>query len=223
VSGLLNLGLDPGYLAFYLTASAEAVESAQTALREELHKLVDHPVPEAELRLAIDQLLSRYALRRQRREGRALDLAKNAAHGLLAGSAAARISADYATEVSAVTVADVQQSARRYLDDQRAVLVAVLPESQSPALQRRQPSHTLLAQLSVSERAAGRAVAEKPVKERAMLATKSHDSKVGKGAASEKRAASRPERATAKAVRSTAAASTRSHSTTKTAHSSHHR
>jgi hypothetical protein len=199
------------------------VESAQTALREELHKLVDHPVPEAELRLAIDQLLSRYALRRQRREGRALDLAKNAAHGLLAGAAAARISADYATEVSAVTVADVQQSARRYLDDQRAVLVAVLPESQSPALQRRQPSHTLLAQLSVSERAAGRAVAEKPVKERAMLATKSHDSKVGKGAASEKRAASRPERATAKAVRGTAATSTRSHSTTKTAHSSHHR
>jgi hypothetical protein len=225
VSGLLNLGLDPGYLAFYLTASAEAVESAQTALREELHKLVDHPVPEAELRLAIDQLLSRYALRRQRREGRALDLAKNAAHGLLAGAAAARISADYATEVSAVTVADVQQSARRYLDDQRAVLVAVLPESLSPALQRRQPSHTLLAQLSVSERAAGRAVAEKPVpvKERAMLATKSHDSKIGKGAASEKRAASRPERATAKAVRSPAAASTRSRSTTKTAHSSHHR
>lgn len=223
VSGLLNLGLDPGYLAFYLTASAEAVESAQTALREELHKLVDHPVPEAELRLAIDQLLSRYALRRQRREGRALDLAKNAAHGLLAGASSARISADYATEVSAVTVADVQQSARRYLDDQRAVLVAVLPESLSPALQRRQPNHTLLAQLSVSERAAGRAVAEKPVKDRAMLATKSHDSKVGKGAALEKRAASRPERATAKAVRSTAAASTRSHSTTKTAHSSHHR
>ena len=223
MSGLLNLGLDPGYLAFYLTASAEAVESAQTALREELHKLVDHPVPEAELRLAVDQLLSRYALRRQRREGRALDLAKNAAHGLLAGATAARISVDYAAEVSAVTVADVQQSARRYLDDQRAVLVAVLPESLSPALQRRQPSHTLLAQLSASERAAGRAVAEKPVKERAMLATKSHDSKVGKGAASEKRAASRPERATAKAVRGTAATGSRSHSATKTAHSSHHR
>ena len=223
VSGLLSLGLDPGYLAFYLTASAEGVESAQTALREELHKLVDHPVPEAELRLAIDQLLSRYALRRQRREGRALDLAKSAAHGLLAGAAAARISADYATEVSAVTVADVQQSARRYLDDQRAVLVAVLPESLSPALQRRQPSHTLLAQLSGSERATGRAVAEKPVKERAMLTAKSRDSKVGKGAASEKRAASRPERATAKAVRGTAAASSRSHSTAKSAHSSHHR
>ncbi|MFO0577158.1 MAG: pitrilysin family protein [Polyangia bacterium] len=127
LQGVLQLGVDPGLLGFYLSASPTASDAAYAALRDELHRLMDRPVADAELRLAQESLLSRFALRHQRRIDRALGLAQDAALGLKG-----RSEDGYPAGVLAVRAADVQAAARRYLDEQRAVLAAVLPESQRP-------------------------------------------------------------------------------------------
>jgi zinc protease len=127
LQGVLQLGVDPGLLGFYLAASPTSSDAAYAALRDELHRLMDRPVSDTELRLAQESLLSRFALRHQRRIERALGLAQDAALGL-----GGRSEDGYPAGVLAVRAADVQAAARRYLDEQRAVLAAVLPESQRP-------------------------------------------------------------------------------------------
>lgn len=126
VQGVLQLGVELGFIALHLATSPSAFDVAQTGLREELRKLLDHPIPQAELTLAQDQLVSRQAAGRQRREGYALELARAAALSLPQAAAGTEA---YEAGVRAVSAAAVQSAARRYLDDQRAVVAAVLPES----------------------------------------------------------------------------------------------
>ncbi|HRI50529.1 MAG TPA: insulinase family protein, partial [Pseudomonadota bacterium] len=140
VQGVLQLGSELGYLALHLATSPSNFDVAQTGLREELRKLIDHQVAPAELLLAQDQLVSRQAARRQRREGHALELARAAALALAPGEASTE---GYEAGVREVSVAAVQRAAQRYLDDQRAVVAAVLPES----LQRRPSSRPNLVEL----------------------------------------------------------------------------
>ena len=140
VQGVLQLGLDLGFLAFHLAASPSTLDVAQTGLREELHKLLDHPVPPGELGLAQDLLISRRAAGRQRREGRALELARAAALALPAAEASTEA---YEVGIRAVSPEVVQRVARRYLSDQRAAVAAILPES----LQRHSPVRLALAEL----------------------------------------------------------------------------
>lgn len=140
VQGVLQLGTELGYLALHLATSPSTLDVAQIGLREELRKLIDHPIAASELLLAQEQLVSRQAARRQRREGHALELARAAALALPPAEASTEA---YEAGVRAVSVAAVQRAAQRYLDDQRAVVTAVLPES----LQRRPAGRPSLAEL----------------------------------------------------------------------------
>ncbi len=126
VQGVLQLGVELGFVALHLATSPSTFDVAQTGLREELRKLIDHPITAAELTLAQDQLVSRQAAGRQRRDDYALELARVAALALPAGAAGAEA---YEAGVRAVTIAQVQSAARRYLDDPHAVVAAVLPEA----------------------------------------------------------------------------------------------
>jgi hypothetical protein len=136
----MQLGSELGYLALHLATSPSTFDVAQTGLREELRKLIDHQIAPTELLLAQDQLVSRQAARRQRREGHALELARAAALALAPAEASTE---SYEAGVRAVSVAAVQRAAQRYLDDQRAVVATVLPES----LQRRQTARPNLIEL----------------------------------------------------------------------------
>lgn len=127
LQGVLQLGVDPGLLGFYLATSPGTSDAAYASLRDELHRLADRPPAPEELRLAKENLTSRFALRRQRRIDRALGLAQDAALQL-----GGRSEGGYPAGIQAVRAADVQDAARRYLDEQRAVLAAVLPESLRP-------------------------------------------------------------------------------------------
>lgn len=140
VQGMLQLGSELGYLALHLATSPSNFDVAQTGLREELRKLIDHQVTSSELLLAQDQLVSRQAARRQRREGHALELARGAALALAPAEASTEA---YEAGVREVSAAAVQRAAQRYLDDQRAVVAAVLPES----LQRWQTARPNLIEL----------------------------------------------------------------------------
>lgn len=126
VQGVLQLGVELGFIALHLATSPSTFDVAQTGLREELRKLIDHPITAAELILAQDQLVSRQAAGRQRRDDYALELARIAALGLPAGAAGAEA---YEAGVRAVSIAEVQSAASRYLDDPHAVVAAVLPEA----------------------------------------------------------------------------------------------
>jgi zinc protease len=149
VQGVLELGTDLGFLALHLATSPSTFDVAQTGLREELRKLIDHPISQDELLRAQDQLVSRQAARRQRRDGHALELARAATLALPSAEASTE---GYEAGVRAVSAAAVQGAARRYLDDQRAVVAAVLPES----LQRRLSERPNLVELMQDQAAAPR-------------------------------------------------------------------
>lgn len=125
--GVLQLGVDPGLLGFYLATSPGTSDAAYASLRDELHRLADRPPAPEELRLTKENLISRFSMRHQRRIDRALGLAQDAALQL-----GGRSEGGYPIGIQAVRPVDVQAAARRYLDEQHAVLAAVLPESLRP-------------------------------------------------------------------------------------------
>lgn len=131
VSALSLLGAEPGYLAVRLSTSPEQLEAARAAVRDELRRLSDHPVGEGELARARQRLVLAHEAALQRRGALAAALARAEAAGL--GWAEPR---GYEAAVLRVSAAEVQQAARRYLDEGRAVLAAVLPDRATPAARR---------------------------------------------------------------------------------------
>lgn len=127
-------GVDPGYLAVSLSTSPEKLEAAEVALRDELRRLVDHPVGAEELLRVQRALVGAHEIGLQRRAELAAALALHEIHGL--GWRAQRERAD---ALLRVTAADVQRVGRKYLDEQHRVLAAVLPEAMTPAAQKRTP------------------------------------------------------------------------------------
>jgi zinc protease len=110
-----------------IVAQGHTPDEVEAALRAQVAGLRDAPVSAAELDIAKTQLLTNEIRQRETIEGRANELA---AAQVIEGSAE-RANSDL-TALAAVTPADVQRVARKYLPDERRVSIRYLPESARP-------------------------------------------------------------------------------------------
>jgi zinc protease len=111
-----------------IVAAGHTPDEAETALRDQIAALRDKPVSPEELEIAKTQLLTNEIRQRETIDGRANELG---AAQVIEGDAA-RANSDI-TALAAVTAAEVQRVAQKYLADDRRVTVRYLPESQKPA------------------------------------------------------------------------------------------
>ena len=109
-------------------AGGKTADQGEAALRAELQRLRDQPVADAELAAARNQLIADVLRNRETAEGRGFELGGAIA---LEGDAT-RVNSDIA-ELRAITPADVQRVARRYLVDERRVTIRYRAESERPA------------------------------------------------------------------------------------------
>ena len=129
VSAFSVEGVDPGYVAVYIATSPENLAVSVSGIEDELGKIANAPVPKAELERAKRYLVGAHEISLQRRAALASTLAFHECYGL--GWDEYR---RYAPGVLAVTAADVQRVARRFLDPARAIIATVKPEAETPAL-----------------------------------------------------------------------------------------
>jgi zinc protease len=124
-----DLRQQPGLIwAYAVLASGKTLDEGEAALRAELARLRDEPVTAAELAEAKNELVYQAVSARETVDGRAFALGE----ALIVDGDPRKVNTEVA-ELQAVTAADVQRVARKYLVDDRRVVVRYLPESQRPA------------------------------------------------------------------------------------------
>ncbi|MGE3396554.1 MAG: M16 family metallopeptidase [Sphingomonas sp.] len=109
--------------AFAILSQGQSAEAGETALRREIARFRDEPVSAAELREAQNELITGALRARETVEGRAEALAEAV---LVAGDA--RAADARLARIAAVTPADIQRVARRWLAEDRSAVVRYLPE-----------------------------------------------------------------------------------------------
>jgi zinc protease len=132
VSAFSLEGVDPGYFAVYIATSPQNLDVAMAGIHDELGKIIAVPVEPAELERAQRYLVGAHEISLQRRAALASTLAFHEAYGM--GWDEYR---NYAPSILAVTAADVQRVAKKYLDSERAITAVVKPEELSPALAKK--------------------------------------------------------------------------------------
>lgn len=110
--------VDTSYLLAMLGTAPENLAKAEAALRAELERVQREPVPEDELRVAKSYLLGNLAMDRRTNARQAWYLASYEEAGV-----GHEYLDRYVQQVRAVTAADVQRVARRYLATLRTVVV----------------------------------------------------------------------------------------------------
>ena len=119
----------PGtFVAFAIMSAGKPAEAGEAALRSEIARIRNEPVSDAELAEAKNELLTAALTGRETVDGKASALAEAV---ILSGDPAAadrRLAA-----IQAVTAADVQSAARRWLRDERSASLLYLPEESKPA------------------------------------------------------------------------------------------
>jgi zinc protease len=123
VSAFSLEGLDPGYFAVYAATSPDKVERLLQSARRELKQLRTTPVKRAELARAKRYLMGHHDIAQQQRATVASNLAFNDLYGL--GYAEYF---RYPEAIGAVSAADLQRVARRYLAPRKEVVAVVAPE-----------------------------------------------------------------------------------------------
>ena len=123
-NSFLDVKQGPSLLAvFAILSGGKSAKDGEAALRREIARLRDTPVTEAELREARNELVTGAVRERETVEGQASALAKAV---VLEGDPAAadrRLAA-----IAAVTPADVQRVARKWLVEARSASIRYLPE-----------------------------------------------------------------------------------------------
>lgn len=125
-------GIDPGYVAVYLACSPDKIAAARMAIHTELSRLVAEPVSHEELERAKRYLIGTHELSQQRRSAVAAAVAFHEAYGL-----GYEQYLRYDVAIRAVSAADVQEVAARYLHWGLAVTATVTPPQASPEAERR--------------------------------------------------------------------------------------
>jgi zinc protease len=125
-------GIDPGYFAVYIATSPNNLEEALAGIREELRKVVEAPISDAELDRAKKYLVGAHEISLQRRAALASTLAFHEAYGL--GFDEYR---RYSAGVLAVDTRAVQRVAKAYLDWGHAIVATVKPEELTPGAAER--------------------------------------------------------------------------------------
>jgi zinc protease len=120
-------GLDPGYIAVYLSCSPDKIDAAVAGIRLEVDRIVAEGPTEAEVERATRYLIGAHEISLQRRSVLATALAYHEAYGLGYDRYLS-----YGAEIGKITAADVKRAARRYLDWDVAVTATVRPTSMSP-------------------------------------------------------------------------------------------
>jgi zinc protease len=122
VSAFAVDGLDPGYLAVYVSCSPENVDAAVAAIRAQIDAIVADGVTDAEVERTVRYLTGAHAVAMQRRSAIANALAFHEAYGL-----GWKSWATYPDDLAAVDAAAVSRAAKRYLQWDLAVTATVRP------------------------------------------------------------------------------------------------
>ncbi len=137
VSAFSVEGVDPGYFAVYIATSPGEFAGRGGGIEDELGKIAATPVPKAELERAKRYLVGAHEISLQRRAALASTLAFHDCYGV--GWDEYR---RYAPGILAVTAADVQRVAQKYLDRSKAIVATIKPEETVPVLANPKPRGT---------------------------------------------------------------------------------
>ncbi|MGA0606104.1 M16 family metallopeptidase [Phenylobacterium sp. VNQ135] len=130
-----DLPQDPGlFMVGAVMASGHTIEQGEAALLAEVKRLRDAPPSAAELAEAKNELIAGRLRERETIDGRAFALGQ----ALMLTGDAAQANTELAA-LQAVTAADVQRVARKYLADDRRMTIRYRPESARPAGQAEPP------------------------------------------------------------------------------------
>jgi zinc protease len=125
-------GVDPGFVAAYLSCAPDKLDAAVAAVRAELSHVRASGITAAELQRAQSYLIGSHQIAMQRRSAVANAMAYHEAYGL-----GWQTWSDYPDQIRAVTVADVAAAAGRYLANDREVIATVRPPVASPGATKR--------------------------------------------------------------------------------------
>ncbi|MGQ0504329.1 MAG: M16 family metallopeptidase [Myxococcaceae bacterium] len=122
VSSYAVEGLDPGYFAVYMGTSPEKLDAALAGVQQELKKVREERISEAELTRAQRHLIGAHEIGLQRNSARAALLALDHCYEL-----GDQDFFEYAEQIQSVTVEQVQEVAQRVIELDRAVISVVGP------------------------------------------------------------------------------------------------
>ncbi len=125
-------GVDPGFVAVYLSCSPDKLEEAVGAVRIELARITAAGITAAELERAKSYLVGSHQIAMQRRSAIANAIAYHEAYGL--GWTAW---AGYDDAIKAITLAEVEAAAKTYLVPERAITATVRPPALTPAAKKK--------------------------------------------------------------------------------------
>lgn len=125
-------GIDPGFVAIYLSCSPDKLGAALSSVRGELARLRADGITGDELARAKSYLIGSHRIAMQRRAAIANALAYHEAYGLGWQSWN-----DYDAAITAVTPAAVAAAAATYLRTDREITATVQPKTASPAAQKK--------------------------------------------------------------------------------------
>ncbi len=124
------LGLDPGYIAFYIGTTPDKVDTCETELRAELARLATDGLPADELERAKSSLIGQQLVRRQDNSELAFTAGLDELYGL--GYDFSFAATD---RYRAVSEDDIKQVAQRYFGEAASAVVIV-----GPAMDQEQPA-----------------------------------------------------------------------------------
>ncbi len=113
-------GLDPGYFAFYIGTSPDKLETAEAGILEQLERIREEDISEAEMSRAKRYLIGSHEIALQRASARSGSMALNEAYGLGYDH-----HAGHAERIEAVTAKTIRETARELLRMDRSVRVVV--------------------------------------------------------------------------------------------------
>src|SRR5678815_891907 len=121
-------GVDPGFVAIYLSCAPDKLEAAVAAVRDQLAQLRADGVTAAEVERAQSYLIGSHRIAMQRRAAIANAMAYHEAYGL-----GWQAWTDYDAAIHAVTPDAVAAAVASYLRDDRAITATVRPPLATPA------------------------------------------------------------------------------------------
>jgi len=125
-------GVDPGFVAIYLSCAPDKLGAAVAGVREQLDRLRADGVTAAEIERAQSYLIGSHRIAMQRRAAVASAMAYHEAYGL-----GWQAWTDYDAAIRAVTPAAVARAVATYLRDDRAITATVRPPLATPGATRR--------------------------------------------------------------------------------------
>lgn len=125
-------GIDPGFVAIYLSCAPDKLSAAVAGVRDQLARLRADGVTAAEVERAQSHLIGSHRIAMQRRAAIANAIAYHEAYGLGWQSWAA-----HDAQIRAVTPAQVAAAVASYLRDDRAITATVRPPLATPEAIRR--------------------------------------------------------------------------------------